>query len=266
MDQIKELREISGAGMVDCKNALEESAGDVKKALELLRKKGIAKAAKREGREANEGIIKVDADSASQKAFIAEFNAETDFVVRSEKFQEFCEETFSIIKCLDSADMEVLMESKMSDGNTVKENLETLSGVIGEKLAIKRFEIMKTRGSAAAYSHLGGRIGAVISLDKADSSGLAYEIAMQVAAANPKYITSQDVDPSELAKEKEIYAEQLKKEGKPENMMDKIIEGKLKKFFEEVCLEEQEYIKDDKKRVKDILEGSRIEKFVRYSL
>jgi elongation factor Ts len=185
-------------------------------------------------------------------------------VARNDKFKEFCGNVFSILKEKKPSDLENLFCLPM-DKAAVKENLDTLSGVIGEKLGIKRFDIF-TGGTVSAYSHMGGRIGALVSLDKEGQAELAREIAMQVAAVNPKYIYPEDVPAEELAKEKDIYREQLKKEGKPENMIDKIMEGKLNKYFEEVCLVKQEYIKDDKKKVENILGGAKVEKFVRYSL
>jgi elongation factor Ts len=152
------------------------------------------------------------------------------------------------------------------DGITIKDNLDSLSGIIGEKLDIKKYEIFSSAGTVAVYSHMGGRIGVLVALDKEGQSDIAYDVAMQIAAANPKYIYPEDVLEAELNKEKEIYREQLLKEGKPENMIDKIMQGKIAKFYEEVCLVKQEYIKDDKKKVQDILGGVKVEKFIRYSL
>ncbi|MFA6171847.1 MAG: translation elongation factor Ts [Patescibacteria group bacterium] len=265
-DKIKSLREKTGAGMVDCKKALDESAGDLEKAVEILRKKGIAKASKREDREANEGVVKVDIDKEKNKAYILEINSETDFVSRSGKFKDFTEEVFSLIKSGEPKNLDELMEIKMSDGNSVKDNLNNLSGVIGEKLGVKRFNIIASAGTVAAYSHSGGRIGAIVSLDKREMDDLAYEMAMQIAAANPKYINREQVPEADLAKEKEIYREQLIKEGKPEQMIEKILPGKMNKYFEEICLVDQEFIKDDKKKIRDVLGDAGIESLVRYSL
>lgn len=266
MEQIKILRERTGAGMVDCKKALEESGGDMEKAIEILRKKGIAKAAKREERETNEGIVKVGTDESGKAAFIIEINAETDFVSRNEKFGQFATDVFNILKASRPKDLEALMAEKMADGNSVKDNLDSLSGIIGEKLGIKRFDILTTNGTAASYSHANGRIGAIAAIDKEEASELAYEIAMQVAAASPRFISREEVSAGEIDKEKEIYTEQLKKEGKPEEMIEKIMQGKLNKFYEEICLIDQEYIKEDKKKIRDILNGANVEKFIRYSL
>ncbi len=266
MEKLKELRDKTGAGIGDCKKALDETGGDIDKAVEILRKKGIAKAAKRGDREAGEGIIMVAVNPAASEGYIAEVNAETDFVVRSDKFQEFADKIFTIIREKKPVSREEFMALKMDDGHSIEDNLNTLSGVIGEKLGIKRLDVASSAGTVAAYSHMGGRIGVLVALDKPQAKELAINIAMQIAAANPKYISPANVPAEEIAKEKEIYREQLKKEGKPEAMIEKILEGKINKYFEEVCLVKQEYVKDDKKKVEDILEGVKVEKFVRYSL
>jgi elongation factor Ts len=264
MELIKQLREMTGAGMVDCKKALDESGNDLDKAVELLRKKGISKAAKRTDREANEGVIKVAVNDAGTEAYILELNSETDFVSRNEKFQAFAETLLNLAKENKPADLAALMALPL-EGGTAQEALDNLSGTIGEKMAVKRFEIL-SGATVAAYSHLGGKIGVLVALDAAGKGELAADIAMQVAAANPKYLVPSEVDPGEMEREKEIYKEQLLKEGKPAAMIDKIVEGKMGKYYSEVCLTEQEYIKDDKKKIKDILGGANIIKFVRYSL
>ena len=264
MEQLKLLREKTGAGMVECKKALEEAGNDLEKAVEILRKKGIAKAAKRTDREASEGIVKVGVNAAGTEGYILEVNSETDFVARNEKFQAFAEQILELIKTNRQADLDALMNTAMENG-TIKENLDNLSGTIGEKLEVKRFAVI-TGKTVGAYSHMGGRIGVLVALDKEGESELATDIAMQVAAANPRYIYPEEVPAEELEKEKAIYREQLLKEGKPENMLDKIAEGKINKFYSEICLTKQEYIKDDKRTVENVLNGAKVEKFVRYSL
>lgn len=264
MELIKQLREMTGAGMVDCQKALKEADNNLEKAVEILRKKGIAKAAKRTDRDTNEGIVKVGVNSDNTEAYILEVNSETDFVSRNEKFQAFAEGVMDLIKKEKPATLEALLELKLENG-TVQEDLDNLSGTIGEKLGIKRFSLING-ATVAAYSHLGGRMGVLVALDQAGKEALASDIAMQVAAANPKYLLPADVDPTEMEKEKEIYKEQLLKEGKPEAMVEKIVLGKMGKYYSEVCLTEQEFIKDDKKKIKDILAGTNILKFVRFSL
>lgn len=279
MEKLKLLRLKTGAGLVDCQKALEEAGGEIEKAIEILRKKGIAKAAKRSEREAGEGVVLVDVNKEGNEGYILEMNSETDFVARNEQFKGFADLALKVIEAKKPKSKEELLQIKISDytaslsgdaplngEETIGQRLAALSGVIGEKLEIKRYDILRAGGSAAGYSHAGGRIGVLVALDQADKRDLAHEIAMQVAAANPRYVGPEDVPAEEITKEKEIYKAQLLKEGKPENMIDKIVSGKLNKFYEEVCLVKQEYIKDDKKRVEDVLGDAKVEKFIRYSL
>lgn len=255
---------MTGAGMVDCKKALDEAGNDLQKAVEILRKKGIAKAAKRTDRETNEGVVKVAVDAAAGEAYIFELTSETDFVSRNEKFQGFADEVMSLALNSRPENLESLLALPMAQGS-VQENLANLSGTIGEKMEIRRFARLQG-ASLAAYSHLGGKLGVLVALDQAGKEELAMEVAMQVAAANPKYLESSQVSTEELDKEKEIYREQLLKEGKPEAMVEKILEGKVSKYYGEVCLLDQEFIKDDKKKVRDILGGAKILGFFRFSL
>lgn len=265
LDLIKKLREISGAGMGDCRNALLEAAGDLEKAMEALRKKGIAKAAKREGREAGEGLIKIATNEAGNEGYIIDLRAETDFVVLSEQFQNFSNQVTELVIASRPQNLDELLALPMN-GSTVKEALGNLSGIVGEKMEIKRYAVAISGGTVVAYSHAGGRIGVLVSINRTGEAELAHEIAMQVAAANPRYINPEDVPAAELDKEKEIYREQLLTEGKPEAMLEKIMVGKLAKFYEEVCLTKQEYIKDDTKKVENVLGDLKVEKFVRFAL
>jgi elongation factor Ts len=264
MELIKKLRDMTGAGMVDCQKALKEADNDLEKAVEILRKKGISKAAKRTDREANEGVVKVAVNSDNTEGYIVEMNSETDFVSRNEKFQAFADQVLEIVKTSKPTSLEALLSSPF-EASTVSESLDALSGTVGEKMAIKRFEIV-SGPTVAAYSHLGGRMGILVVIDQAEKKDIAVDVAMQVAAANPKYLVPAEVGQEEMDKERAIYKEQLLKEGKPEAMVDKILEGKMGKYYSEVCLMEQEFIKDDKKKVKDILGGAAVTKFVRYAL
>jgi elongation factor Ts len=232
--------------------------------VEILRKKGIAKAAKRTDRDTNEGIVKVSINAEGNEGYILELNSETDFVSRNDKFQSFASSALELLKENKVKDLEALLALKMS-GATVEETLANLSGTIGEKMNIKRFDIISGE-TVAAYLHLGGKMGVLVALDQPGKGELAMDIAMQVAAANPKYLIPAEVEVAEMEKEKEIYKEQLLKEGKPAEMVDKIVEGKMGKYYSEVCLTEQEFIKDDKKKIKEILGTTNIIKFVRYSL
>jgi len=272
MEKIKELRNKTGAGIVDCQKALKEAKEDIDKAVEILRKKGIAKAVKRSGREASEGLILVDANEPGNEGYILEVYSETDFVAKNEKFIEFSKNVLALIKNNKPSNIDELFSLPMEDvfsgqakNITVKECLDNLSGTIGEKLEIKRFEII-TGQTVVAYSHLGGKIGVLVSIDREGESALTKDIAMQVAATDPKYMAPEEVPEEEKNKEKEIYREQLLRENKPENIIEKIIAGKINKYFEEVCLIKQEYIKEDKKRIEDILGEVKVKGFVRYSL
>ncbi|MEI7620306.1 MAG: translation elongation factor Ts [Candidatus Falkowbacteria bacterium] len=264
MEQIKALREKTGAGMVDCKKALDECGGDLDKAVEILRKKGIAKAAKRTDRETSEGLVLVAVNDDHTEGYILELNSETDFVSRNEKFQDLAKAILELVKANKPADLEALHALTIA-GLSVKDTVDNLSGTIGEKLGIRGFAILNG-ATVSSYSHLGGRIGVLVALSEAGKAEIATDIAMQVAASNPKYLAPEEVSAEEIAKEKEIYREQLLKEGKPEQMIEKIAEGKINKYYSDVCLLKQEFIKDDKKTVEGILNGIKIEKFVRYSL
>lgn len=264
MEKIKELRQRTGAGMVDCKKALDESNGDIDKAIEILRKRGIVKAGKRSDRDADEGIIQVSTNSDNTEAYIIEVNTETDFVARNEKFQDFVQSALKVIEDKKPSNLDEFFALSMESGN-VKETMETLSGVIGEKIDIKRFDIV-TGASVAKYTHMNGRIGVLVALDVEGKVDLATDIAMHIAAINPKYILPEEIPSEEIEKEKEIYKEQLLKEGKPENIIEKILEGKIGKYYSNVCLVKQEYFKDDKQKVENVLGDTKVIKFVRYSL
>lgn len=264
MENIKILREKTGAGMVDCKKALDEASGDIELAAEILRKKGIAKAAKRGERDATEGIVKIAVNEAGTEGYIMEVNSETDFVARNEKFQKFTDDLLALIIAKKPENLEALFGLEFAESN-VSDALGHLSGTIGEKISVSRFAIING-ATVSSYSHMGGRIGVLVALDKADKKDLAYDLAMQAVASNPRYLDPSEVPEEELNKEKEIYREQLKNEGKPAEIIEKILAGKVNKYYEDVCLLNQEYIKDDKKKVKDILGDVKIEKFVRFSL
>lgn len=265
LDQIKKLREKTGAGIADCKKALEEANGDFERASEILREQGIAKAAKRADRQTSEGIIKAETNDSATEGYMLEINSETDFVARNDKFQDFAEKVFSIMKSQKPADEQALLALEMED-SSVGEQLEHLSGVIGEKLVINKAAVLSNNnGKVASYIHGGGRIGVLVSITGSDAE-MARDIAMQIAAVNPKYIKPEDVPAEETEKEKNIYREQLKNEGKPENIIDNIIQGKLNKFYEEICLIKQPFIKDDKQTVEQVLNGEKVESFIRFSL
>lgn len=265
METIKILRERTGAGIVDCKNALAEANGDIDTAVDILRKKGIAKAAKRGDREATEGLIKVAVKADGKEGYIFEMNAETDFVVRNEQFQDMANKIMAAIESQSPATLEEVLAMHV-DGTSVSETLEHMSGVIGEKIGLSRYEKLVSGGTVGSYAHPQGNIGVLVAIKEGGAEELARDLSMHVAAANPRYVSADQVDAAELEREKNIYRDQLAQEGKPAEMIEKIMQGKINKYYEEVCLVKQEYIKDDKKKVEEVLGGKTIEAFVRYSL
>ncbi|MFW6365472.1 MAG: translation elongation factor Ts [Spirochaetota bacterium] len=254
---IKELRERTQAGMLDCKKALAQSDGDMEAAAEFLRKKGLAAADKKAGREIKEGIVAVKVADDSRKASICEVNCETDFVAMNENFQKLAADVAGEIFAAD-----------LKAGDPVPESLEEkIKGAIAinkENMGIGSFDTMEVEsgkgGVVTSYIHSNQKIGVLVKLstEKADASveilnELGKELAMQAAAANPEYLKPEDVPEDVKSKEKEIYKEQMKDSGKPDNILDKIVEGKLGKYYQEVCLLNQVYIKDSAKKIPDLI-------------
>ncbi|MEK7624851.1 MAG: translation elongation factor Ts [Patescibacteria group bacterium] len=261
---IAKLRAQTGAGMMDCKNSLEEAGGDNEKAAELLRKKGILKTAKRADKVAADGKVVAVVNSDQKSGAIAEVNSETDFVAKSDDFIKFAKDVADAVLTDNPADLQALEKSKLPSGKTVAETVGELTLKIGEKIGVRRFARYSTDGVVAMYLH-GSKIGVLVELTGNDH-GLALEIAMHVAASNPKCLSRDQVDQDLVAKEKAIYAEQLK--GKPANIMENILKGKLEKFYGEICLLEQPFIKDEEKTVKQMLENGKceIKRYVRFEL
>ncbi len=234
MDTIKKLREQSGAGIIDCKAALLEANGDLNVALEILRKKGIAKAGKRADHAANQGVIKAWVDPEQQWGCLLELRTETDFVARNDKFQQLAEDILEAAVNNKVQDLGSLLALTIH-GQIIQEVVENWSGVMGEKIVLSNYATLSSQGTVASYLHGGGTIGVLVAINKPSASELAKDLAMQIAATNPKYLTPEEIPASEIEKEKEIYREQLKQEGKPAEIIDKIIEnkGKLISFYEE---------------------------------
>lgn len=256
---VKELRDKTGAGMMDCKKALVESEGDFEKAIEILRKKGASVAAKRAERTANEGIVLTKMLNDGSKGIMVEVNCETDFVAKSDDFQNFANFVLDTITENEPKDIEELL-SLSHDGKSVQEELTNITGKIGEKIEISRFVIEEAEnGLVVDYIHHGSKLGVFVRIDNSKNEGkeelqdFAKDIAMQVAAMKPSFVTRDDVSADILEKEKEIYKEVARKEGKPEQILDRIAEGKINKFFQENCLVEQASIKDNTKSVGDLL-------------
>ncbi|HNQ44764.1 MAG TPA: translation elongation factor Ts [bacterium] len=265
MDMIKKLREQSGAGIIDCKAALLEANGDLNVALEILRKKGIAKAGKRADHAANQGVIKAWVDPEQQWGCLLELRTETDFVARNDKFQQLAEDILEAAVNNKVQDLGSLLALTIH-GQIIQEVVENWSGVMGEKIVLSNYATLSSQGTVASYLHGGGTIGVLVAINKPSASELAKDLAMQIAATNPKYLTPEEIPASEIEKEKEIYREQLKQEGKPAEIIDKIIENKLSHYFTEVCLVKQEFIKDEQQTIEKLLAGAIIEGYYRFQL
>lgn len=264
---VKDLRERTGAGMMDCKKALQESNGDMDKAIDWLRENGMAKAAKKEGRIAAEGITKMLIDG--NKAVILEVNSETDFVAKNEKFTKFVDELADVLMNNDVTDMDSALALSTPSG-TISDMVASAIAQIGEKISFRRFKkVVKTDSQVfGAYSHMGGRIGSLVVLEGANEE-VAKEVAMHLAAMNPLYLNSSEVPADVLEREKDVMREQLLNEGKPADRIDNILVGKVNKFYSEICLEDQIFIKaENKETVKQYVEanGGKIVSMVRYEV
>ena len=249
---VKELRDKTGAGMMDCKKALNENGGDMQLAIEYLRKKGAATAEKRADRSANEGVVITDIENGN--GVIIEVNCETDFVARSEDFLGFANRALALVKSEKPADVDALMALK-SDELTMADHLTEIIGKIGEKIEVRRFATFSTDGNLIGYIHPGAKLGVMLEIQGAGASEdvekLGKDLAMQVAAMNPVAIDRESVPVEVREKELEIYRQQAAEQGKPENMLDRIAEGKLNKYFQAYTLLEQTFLKDTTKSVKD---------------
>lgn len=255
---VKELREMTGAGMMDCKKALTNTDGDMDKAVDYLRENGLAKAEKKAGRIAAEGIVKTNISADGKNAAIVEVNSETDFVAKNEKFQEFVGAVASQVNATDAADIDAFLEEAWAadTSKTVKEELASMIATIGENMNIRRFEkVSCENGLVVDYIHAGGKIGVLIAAETDNTGDEVVEclknVAMQVAAMNPKYLSSEDVSEEYKEKEKEVLLAQAKNDpanaNKPDNIIEKMIIGRLNKELKEVCLTEQVYVKAENK-------------------
>ncbi|MBE9439180.1 elongation factor Ts [Staphylococcus epidermidis] len=265
---VKELREKTGAGMMDCKKALTETDGDIDKAIDYLREKGIAKAAKKADRIAAEGLVHVEVKD--NEAAIVEINSETDFVARNEGFQELVKEIANHILDSKVETVDALMESKLSSGKTVDERMKEAISTIGEKLSIRRFSIRtKTDNDAfGAYLHMGGRIGVLTVVEGTTDEEAAKDVAMHIAAINPKYVSSEQVSEEEINHEREVLKQQALNEGKPEKIVEKMVEGRLRKYLQEICAVDQNFVKNPDETVEAFLKakGGKLTDFVRYEV
>ena len=252
---VKELREKTGAGMMDCKKALVETDGDMEKAVDFLREKGIAKAAKKSDRIAAEGITHIEVNG--NEAVVLEVNSETDFVAKNEGFKVLTTNLASHLLAQKPATVEEALEQKMENGETVQENINTAIAKIGEKLSLRRFVVATKTDTDAfgAYLHMGGRIGVLAVLEGTTDEDTAKDVAMHIAAVNPKYISRDQVSQEEADREREVLTQQALNEGKPENIVAKMVEGRLSKFFEDICLLDQSFVKNPDLNVRQFVES-----------
>ncbi|BBN59693.1 translation elongation factor Ts [Hydrogenovibrio marinus] len=254
---VKELREITSAGMMDCKKALSETDGDMDAAIEYLRKKGMAGADKKAGRIAAEGVIAIAISDDKKKAAIVEVNCETDFVAKGDEFKGFADEIAKIVLNTDITDVEALMGQTMSSGKSIDETRRELIAKIGENMGVRRIELVETNGQIGQYQH-GEKIGVVVAMEGGDDS-LIRDVAMHVAASKPTAISANDVDAEVIEKERNFQIEQAQSSGKPMEIIEKMIEGRMRKYLEEITLLGQAFVKDPDQTVEKLLKSNNAE-------
>ncbi len=269
VQQVKELRDRSGAGILDCKKALEKAEGNIDKAIEILRENGAAKAVKKQSRIAAEGLVGAYVDK--NIGVLLEVNCESDFVSKGDVFHNIVNTVAKVIAENKPKDIQTLNACKCENG-TVEAYINNQIGVIGEKIAIRRFEIYETTGKIETYIHMGGKVGVMV--DTADFVGgdtILHDVALQIAAAKPEYVSEADVPADVLEKEKEIMLVQMqndpKNASKPKEILQKIVNGKMGKFYEESCLLNQKFVKDDSKTIKEVIgKNFKVVRFVRWEM
>ena len=251
---VKDLRERTGCGMMDCKKALTETDGDFEKAIEYLREKGLAAATKKAGRIAADGMVFATVDRENKLGVVVEVNSETDFVAKNEMFREFVADVASVVAKENPATVEELLTKAMPNGDTVEAALQEKILVIGENLKIRRF--VRYEGPCVAYIHAGGTHGVLVNFEVSDEvfakpefEAYGKDVAMQIAAANPSYLNKEEVPAEVLEKEKEILTQQAINEGKPAAIAEKMVAGRISKYYKENCLVEQAFVKDDKQTI-----------------
>lgn len=259
---VKELRETTGAGMMDCKKALSATDGDKEKAIDWLREKGISKAEKKAGRVAAEGAVFACVDGSV--GVILELNCETDFAAGNEQFRTLGDKILAHIAKTNPTDLDALLSGDLG-GKKVSDLVTEATATIGEKISLRRFVRYESAGRIGSYIHMGGKIGVLVDLSGGDEA-LAKDVAMHIAASNPQAIDRAGVDASAIEHEKEVLRKQALEEGKPEKIVDKMVEGRINKFYKEVCLIEQEFVKDPDKKISDVLGGNAVKAFTRYQL
>ncbi len=262
---VKELRERTGAGMMECKKALQETDGDIEAAAELMRKSGAAKADKKAGRVAADGAIKVGVSDDGKLAAILEVNSETDFVAKDENFQAFADAAVALLLAERPDSVEALLALPMADGQSIEAARQALIGKVGENIQLRRFEIIAAEGRIASYLH-GSRIGVLVDSDA--EAELARDIAMHIAASNPQFIDRDSIPGDFVDKEKSILVAQAESSGKPPEIVEKMIQGRLNKFLGEITLLGQPFVKDPDQTVAKLLDaaGASVKRYVRYEV
>ena len=263
---VKELREKTGAGMMDCKKVLKETDGDLEKAAELLRERGIAKAAKKSGRVASEGMVEAYISEDGKVGAAVEVNSETDFVAKNEEFKTFVMDVAKQIVVNNPATVEELLAqpSLAVEGKTVNEVLIDKIATIGENMTIRRFARFETtEGTVEKYIHGGGKIAVLVNMTNVNKE-LAKDVCMQIAAVKPEFISRENVPAERVEKEREILKAQTMNEGKPEAIAEKIVMGRINKFYEEICLVDQAFVKDPSMKVSQVLKDATVVEFARF--
>ncbi len=269
-EAVKALRERTGAGMMECNNALVETNDDLEAAAEIMRKSGLAKADKKAGRVAAEGVVAIEHSADGKTAAVVEVNSETDFVAREKDFQAFAAAVAKAALAAQPKDLDALNATKLESGATVEETRRALIAHIGENLGVRRFEIVRADAPLAAYRH-GTKIGVLVALQGGDAA-LGHDLAMHIAAINPQYLSAGDVPAEQVAKEKEIFVAQVaqdpKAAGKPAEIVAKMVDGKIRKFLGEITLLGQPFVKDDKQTVEAVLKkaNAKVVRYVRYEV
>jgi elongation factor Ts len=262
---VKELRERTGSGMMECKKALVETDGDIEAAAELMRKSGAAKADKKAGRVAADGAIKLHVSDDAKSAVILEINSETDFVAKDDNFQVFAQQVLAVVAEQKPESVEQLAGMMLASGQTVEESRQALIAKVGENIQLRRFQRIESDAAIASYSH-GARIGVLV--ESTADAGLARDIAMHIAAVNPQFVDQQSIPSDFVEKEKSILIAQAESSGKPAEIIEKMIQGRLNKFLAEVTLLGQPFVKDPEQKVSKLLAdaGAEVKGFVRYEV
>jgi len=266
---VKDLRDKTGAGMMDAKKALDENGGDMEKAIDWLRQKGMAKAAKKSGRAAAEGIVMAVTDGKT--GVMVEVNTETDFAARNEQFSSFVKSVAELALKAKAGDVDAIGALDFGNGKTVSEQLTEMIATVGENMQLRRAaKLESVSGNVGAYVHMGGKIGVLVSVEGADVGEVARQVAMHVAASNPASLDRDSIDQDALSREKAIYEAQAAESGKPAAVVEKIVDGRVNKYLEEVCLVEQPFVMDPDRKVgkvvSDAKAGAKVSGYVRFAL